>query len=82
VRIRCDGGAAMLGGLPGVGRIDDHGQLVEVDVDGDAQVLLKALVAKTRVTLFELARPSLHDIFVEIAKPSPEHLGGAEVAHA
>jgi ABC-2 type transport system ATP-binding protein len=76
VRVRCGGGAAALAGLPGVARLDDHGQLVEADVDGDPQELLRALVARTPVTMFELARPSLHDIFVTIARPQ------AEVEHA
>jgi hypothetical protein len=31
--------------------------------------LLPALAARTRVYLFEITRPSLHDIFVRIAAP-------------
>jgi ABC-2 type transport system ATP-binding protein len=85
VRVRCGGGAEAVRGLPGVARIDDHGQLVEVDLAGknaaaDVQALLKALVAKTSVTHFELARPSLHDIFVKIAQPAPEHMQPAAAA--
>jgi len=42
------------------------------------------LMKRGRVVHFELTRPSLHDIFVRIARPSestthPEHAG---VAHA
>jgi ABC-2 type transport system ATP-binding protein len=83
VRVRSAGGAAALAGLPGVGRIDDLGAQQEFELDGgDAQEVLRGLVARTSVSYFELARPSLQDIFVKIARPAPEHVGGAEVAHA
>jgi ABC-2 type transport system ATP-binding protein len=36
---------------------------------GDPQRLLSQLAARTRVQYFEIARPSLHDIFVRIARP-------------
>jgi ABC-2 type transport system ATP-binding protein len=75
VRVRCAGGAGMLRALPGVGAIDDLGAQQELDCAGDPQELLKALVARTQVSYFELARPSLHDIFVKIARPT-------EAAHA
>jgi ABC-type uncharacterized transport system ATPase subunit len=39
--------------------------------------LLQTLAARTRVHLFEVAKPSLHDIFIRIAAPAPE-----EVKHA
>lgn len=77
VRIRCQGGAAALAGLPGVGRIDDHGAQQDVELAGDAQELLRALAARTSVSYFELARPSLHEIFVKIARPAPEHTSAA-----
>ena len=42
--------------------------------------LLESLMARTRITHFEVARPSLHDIFVRIA--SPETCTGACDLHA
>ena len=39
---------------------------------GDPQDLLASLVGKTRVSLFEVARPSLQDIFVRIAGSEAE----------
>jgi ABC-2 type transport system ATP-binding protein len=42
----------------------------EVRVSGDPQGFLKALASKTAVQQFEIMRPSLHDIFVRIARPA------------
>jgi len=69
VRIRADGGAALLRGLPGVDVVDDFGHIQEVRLAprSDPQRLLAELVRRTRVQSFEITRPSLHDIFVRIA---------------
>lgn len=69
---RTGGGAAALAGIPGVEALNDYGQMQEVRVD-DAQRFLAALAARTTVQHFEIARPSLHDIFVRIARPSDDH---------
>ena len=69
VRVRVDGGADVLRALPGVTSVNDYGQLQEVRC-GDPQALLAALVARARVQHFEITRPSLHDIFVRIARPN------------
>jgi ABC-2 type transport system ATP-binding protein len=84
VRVRSAGGAAALAGLPGVGPVDDLGaqQEFELGPGGDAQEVLRGLVARTSVSYFELARPSLQDIFVKIARPAPEHIDHQEHAHA
>jgi ABC-2 type transport system ATP-binding protein len=80
VRVRVDGGARTLQTLPGVISVNDYGQLQEVRCD-DPQALLAALVARARVQHFEITRPSLHDIFVRIARPTAEELA-SETAHA
>ncbi len=67
IRLRFAGGVEQLQGLAGVKSIRDHGQYQEVRHEGDPQELLRALTARTRVDLFEITRPSLHDIFVRIA---------------
>ena len=67
IRLRTDAGAAALSDLPGVDVVNDYGQLQEVRLSGDPQRLLQQLAAKTGVQHFEIARPSLHDIFVRIA---------------
>lgn len=72
VRLRVDGGAEALRGLEGVQLVRDLGQYQEVRAGGDPQALLRALLARTRVQLFEVAKPSLHDIFIRIASPTEE----------
>ncbi len=72
LRIRTSGGAEVLAGLDGVEEMRDHGRLQELRFSGDPQELLRTLLARTEVQHFEQTRPSLHDIFVRIAKPEPE----------
>ncbi len=79
IRLQTDGNTAALQNLPGVERIRDHGQSQELRLadGGDPQVVLAEVMARTRVRRFELARPSLHDIFVRIAGPE-----AGEASHA
>lgn len=74
VRVRIDGPVHLLDSLPGVSGVNDFGQLQELRVSGDPQALLAALVARVPVRHFEVTRPSLHDIFVRIARPTPQEL--------
>jgi ABC-2 type transport system ATP-binding protein len=67
IRLRTAGGVAALAGLPGVDGVNDFGQLQEVRLTGDPQRFLQQLTSRTVVYHFEIARPSLHDIFVRIA---------------
>jgi ABC-2 type transport system ATP-binding protein len=69
VRVRTANGAPALAGLPGVESVNDYGQMQEVRVTGDPQRFLQQLSERTPVYHFEIARPSLHDIFVRIARP-------------
>ena len=70
VRVRTAAGAAALRRPPGVESVNDYGQLQEVRVSGDPQEFLQQLAARTAVHHFEITRPSLHDIFVRIARPA------------
>jgi ABC-2 type transport system ATP-binding protein len=81
VRVKIEGSPAVLDSLPGVVSVNDFGQLQEVRLAGDPQLLLAALMARARVRHFEVTRPSLHDIFVRIAKPTPDELE-QEAIHA
>ena len=69
IRLRTDDGMDALRDLDGIDDVNDQGNLQEVSWRGDPQVLLATLMARTRIHLFEVARPSLHDIFVRIAAP-------------
>ncbi len=62
-----DGDGSFLGSLPGVAKVTDFGQYVEVRLrDGvDAQPLLREAAERLRLRRFEIVEPSLHDIFVE-----------------
>ena len=53
--------------LPGITKVSDAGQRVELllDKDGDAQHILTQLVDKIRIRRFELTERSLHEIFIE-----------------
>jgi ABC-2 type transport system ATP-binding protein len=72
VLLRVGAGAAALHDLPGVEHTTDRGQLQELRLakGADPQRLLGEVMARGRVLQFELARPSLHDIFVRIAGPA------------
>jgi ABC-2 type transport system ATP-binding protein len=70
VRLRTAGGAAALAGLSGIDAVNDYGQLQEIRLTCDPQRFLQELCAKTVVNHFEITRPSLHDIFVRIARPT------------
>jgi ABC-2 type transport system ATP-binding protein len=79
IRIRTEDGAAALQGLEGVEKISDFGQVQELRVASgrDPQEILSAIMSRTRVRSFELARPSLHDIFVRIAGPEAREVTDA-----
>jgi ABC-2 type transport system ATP-binding protein len=79
LRVRLAGEDASLDDLPGVAHVADFGRYHELRLDrgADSQAVLATLMDRGEVRLFELARPSLQDIFVRIAGPSAE-----EVTHA
>ncbi len=79
IRIRTEGGKALLTDLPGVEKVNDFGQLQELRINpaADTQTIIKAVLQRTRVTSFETVQPSLHDIFIRIAGPEAR-----EVNHA
>ena len=74
VRVRLDGNGVSLADLPGVVRVSDFGRWQELRLERgvDTQQLLASLMERGQVRHFEQARPSLHDIFVRLATPSPE----------
>ena len=78
IRLRTEAGAPLLEELQGIVEVNDHGNFQEVRWRGDPQDLLQTLSARTRIFQFEIARPSLHDIFVRIAAPDSEKPAGSD----
>lgn len=79
VRVRTKGGLEAARSLAGAESVKDLGQMQEIYLRAqtDPQEILKQLIVRTDVYQFEITKPSLHDIFVRIARPS-----GKEAAHA
>ena len=69
IRVSAAGGGDAVENLPGVEKIRDLGQVQELRMTRgcDPQEVLRALVARTRVTSFSVTKLSLHDIFIRIA---------------
>jgi ABC-2 type transport system ATP-binding protein len=85
IRLRFDGPGVALESLPGVAKVTDFGRRHEVRLTpgADPQRLLRRLTELGRVLHFELARPTLHDIFVRIARPTGVDAAALEeTAHA
>ncbi len=74
LQVRLDDSKGPLSDLPGVVKVTDFGRWQELRLarGADTQHVLAALMARGKVRHFELARPSLHDIFVRIARPDKE----------
>ena len=79
LRIRTSGGVDALRDLRGVEKINDYGQIQELRLghNGNPQEILQTVLGRTQVHSFDIAKPSLHDIFVRIAGA-----GSREVGHA
>ncbi|MFO7615669.1 MAG: ATP-binding cassette domain-containing protein [Bacteroidales bacterium] len=71
IRISTSDGQAVLGGVEGIDRVNDFGRLQEIRLKPgtDPQSVLAGLLARNRLTRFEITSPSLEDIFIRIAKP-------------
>ena len=67
VALAFEGDGSFIESLPGVARVTDFGQYVEVRLkDGaDPQPLLHEAAKRLKLRRFEIVEPSLHDIFVE-----------------
>ena len=82
IRLRTADADSSLADLPGVTHVNDqrHYKELRIGRDADPRAILQELLHRTTVEHFELARPSLHDIFVRIA--GPESRSTEEVQHA
>lgn len=85
IKIISDGGVSVIrevqNEVKGIDNINDFGHIQEIRMDKscDSQEVLRYLISKTKINKFEISKPSLHDIFVRIAKPVAEN---AEVQNA
>lgn len=70
IRIQTEGSASILNGVNGVEKINDFGLTKELRMkhNADPQQILSHILNKTRVSKFEIASPSLNDIFIRIAR--------------
>src|SRR5579884_3919759 len=66
--------AATLDDLPGVVKVTDLGRYQELRLSpqADTQAILTHLMQRGRLRHFEMSKPTLHDIFVRIARPDAE----------
>ncbi len=80
LRVRTPAHASMLHGIAGVEHINDNGREKDLRLTRgtDPQAVIREVIARAPLERFELARPSLHDIFVRIARPAAE----GETTHA
>ncbi len=79
IRIQSDMGAGALEGMKGIEKVNNFGKLQEIRVTPgtDPQDILTDLLKITRISRFEITKPSLNDIFIRIASPERK-----EVTHA
>lgn len=82
LRVRLDGDGAGFDRIPGIEKVNDFGQFQELRMaDGaDPQAILRELAGRARIAHFEIATPSLHDIFIRIAGPAARE--SEEAPHA
>ena len=79
LRIRTEGGVSTLKNLDGVEKIADFGRIQELRLrpGSDHQRIIAEIMSRTRVHSFEVARPTLYDIFLRIAGPDAREKGHA-----
>ncbi|UCD36896.1 MAG: ATP-binding cassette domain-containing protein [Fidelibacterota bacterium] len=82
LRVRIEDGAPVLQKLEGVEKVANFGRLQELRLTRgyDPQQVLAAMMTRTRIASFEVAKPSLHDIFIRIARPETEEESHVESA--
>jgi len=79
IRLRLANAHVNLTGINGITKVNNFGHLQEIRIaeQADPQKILRTILGMTAVKSFEIAKPSLHDIFVRIAGPET-----MEVNHA
>jgi len=77
LRIQSEMGAEALKDLKGIENVNNFGKLQEIRLEEgvDPQKILADLLKKTRISKFEITKPSLNDIFIRIASPERKEAG-------
>ena len=72
VCVELDGDTDFVRGLDNVTKVQSEGNRLEITLQegADSQELLKSLMERARVQAFELKKPSLHEIFVDLVGKS------------
>jgi ABC-2 type transport system ATP-binding protein len=70
IRIRTAAGRIALDGMSEIESLNDYGNYQDIRISGPANAFLTRLIARTDVRQFEIVRPSLADIFLNIARPA------------
>jgi len=73
-----DGTRLQTGELPGVSDLRQTGRFYEMRFSGDPNKVLMEAVKVGKVDHFQVIHPSLHDIFVDIAKPEEKPVSTKE----
>jgi len=78
VQIEIEGDGAFIAGLPGVRKMTEFNNYIELHVDdgADTNRILKGVADKVIVRRFDIVEPSLYDIFINMAKVDPADLEG------
>ena len=72
VRVDVDISDAELASLPGVASVVPDGSLRRVEISNEPEEFARRLANRSRLRHFERMRPSLHDVFVAVARSHAE----------
>jgi ABC-2 type transport system ATP-binding protein len=72
IRVRIPQHPSLLQSLPGVAHVEqqNHHHTLKLLPNANPQTILQSLASQSPVELFEIAKPTLHEIFVRIARPN------------
>ncbi len=79
IRVQTEMGSAALQGMKGIEKVNDFGKMQELRLESEAdpQKILAELLKITRISQFEITKPSLNDIFIRIAAPERKEVSDA-----
>mgnify|MGYP001221397877 CR=1 FL=1 len=77
--VQTEKGESALKDIKGIERINNFGKLQELKLekDADTQLILAEIMKNSKVSKFEITKPSLNDIFIRIAAPERKEVENA-----